>query len=426
MKRSLARTLGAAGVLACHLAGAQESQIDDARSASRAAPADASLSLRYGMTLRRAGHDAEAAQEFRRGMALPGGGQGGETGTMLRYELARSAIDRRDFWGAMSACKSMGNIPESHACIAEDHLLWGRATEALPETALALANGNPSYFAKVAEGLAYELEVKDDLAEASFRQAVEWSPKRWEAYVCLGRLLVRTGRHDEGVKALEQAVQLEPLGPEPAYELSRAMPANQVSAALLERAVRERPSYADALLRLAEVDLELGRLGPARTAAETAIRTIPNEASAYVVSGRVSLAEGKPDDAIKMGQRALALLANSARAKLLIADANAAKGEIDLAVEAYQAAYGLDPSSPAPMVRASVACHAAGRDTSARAFGERATHDFPQWGPGWVALGDALVAQGEMAAAKGAYETALKSTGPVDAAGVRTKLASIK
>jgi tetratricopeptide (TPR) repeat protein len=413
------------GGLYAHVCLAQESLLDAARGASRAAPMDPSLALRYGVALRRAGHDTEAAQELRRGAAVAGTAQN-ETVVMLRYELARTAIARRDFWGAMSACRSIGSLPASHACMAEAHLLWGRATEALPETALALANGNRSYEGKVSEGLSYELEVKDEAAEASFRQAIAWSPSQWEAHVWLGRLLVRTLRHDEGVASLRHAVELDPHGAEPAFELARVLPANAESAGLLERAVHEKTGYSQALLRLSEVDLELGRLKPAREAAEAAIKSSPNEPAAYVVSGRVSLAEGKPDDALKAGQKALSLLTNSARAKLLIADAYAAKGEIDLAIESYQAAYGLDPSDPTSMVRASVACHAAGRDTSARAFGERATHDFPQWGPGWVALGDALAAQGEIAPAKSAYETALKSTGPVDAGSVRNKLFTLR
>jgi tetratricopeptide (TPR) repeat protein len=424
MLRGLALALVLGGVALGNVCSAQESLLEGLHGSSHASPMDPMLALRYGIALRRAGRYGEAAQELRRGASLPTGGQG-DTGVLIRYEIARTAIDRRDFWGAMSACKSISLAPASHACIAEDHLLWGRATEALPETAQALANGTKNYEAKVAEGLAYELEVQDDKAEASFREAIAWNPDRWEAHVWLGRMLVRLLHHEDGVAELRKAVVLDPYGPEPAYELARTLPANTESASLLEKAVHDRPTYVLALLRLAEVDLELGRLAPARTAADAVVKISPSEPAAYIVSGRVSLAEGKPDLALKAGQQALALLSNSARAKLLIADANAAKGEVDLAIEAYQAAYGLDPSDVTPLVRASIACHAAGRDTSARAFGERATHDFPQWGPGWVALGDALAAQRETALARSAYDTALKSNGITDPASVRTKLASL-
>ncbi len=411
---------------------AQETQLDAKRAASRASPLDANLALHYGTALRRAGHAVEAATELRRGTTLPGSGQG-DTGVMLRYELARTLIDRRDFHGAMVACATIKSVPgaaaaaASHACAAEAHLLWRRASEALLETAQALEGGTKSYEAKVAEGLSFELQVKDIEAEAAFREAIAWRPDAPEAHVALGRLLVRTQRRDEGkVELWRAASELDPHGPEAAYELALVLPTTGDTAALLEKATREKPSYGLALLRLAEVDLELGRGDGARAAADAAIRINPGEPAAYVVSGRVALGEGKPDDALKAGQKALSILSNSAQAKLLVADAYSAKGEIDLAIEAYQAAYGLDPGDPTALVHASVACHAQGRDTSARAFGDRATHDFPSWGPGWVALGDALVGQGEKALARSAYETALKAQGPVDQASVRAKLAAVR
>src|SRR5262249_23676166 len=153
---------------------------------------------------------------------------------------------------------------------------------------------------------------------------------------------------------------------------------------LLARATRERRGYAAAERRLAEVQLALGHLPEARASAEAALKDDATDASTHVTYGRVLLAENKPADAIRAANSALKILANSAPAKLLIADAQAKKGEIDLALEAYQAAYGLDHSDPAPLVRASEACRAAGRNTSARAFGLKATQDFPTWGPGWV------------------------------------------
>jgi tetratricopeptide (TPR) repeat protein len=416
-----------------HVCAAQESLLEAGKGASQAVPLEPGAALQYGIALRRAGHLVEAAQELRRGAALPTAR--GDAGILLRYELARTAIDRHDFYGAMSVCRSIGSLPvssmraattASHACMAEDHLLWRRASEVLVETALALANGTRSYEAKVAEGLAFELQVNDAEAEASLRGAIAWKPDAWEAHAWLGLLLVRTLRHEDGVNELRRAVALDPNGPEPAYELARTLPANPESVALLERAVRERPSYVLALLRLADVDLELERLAPARQAAEAALKLNASEPSAYVVTGRVSLAEGKPDLALSAGQKALGLVPNSARAKLLVADAYAAKGEIDSAIESYQAAYWLDSGDVTPLVRASAACHAAGRDTSARAFGEKGTHEFPEWAPAWVALGDALAGQGEVLQARAAYDAALKSTGPIDTATVRAKLTALR
>ena len=56
----------------------------------------------------------------------------------------------------------------------------------------------------------------------------------------------------------------------------------------------------------------------------------------------------------------------------------------------------------------------------------KATQEFPQWGPGWAAFGDALAGDHEIAHARAAYESALKSGGPIDAAAVRRKMALLK
>ncbi len=421
------------GALPPRLAQAQESSLEGARAAARAAGGDPRAALAYGRVLRRAGRDTEAAQELRRGVAMTPATAPGAVGIELRWELARVAIARHEFQQAMAHCRSVGALPggatAGHACAAEAHLLWRRASEALLETAQALSGGVKSYEAKVAEGLARELQLEDDAAEASYREAIGWKPDAWEAHVWLGRLLIHRQKRDEGLADLKKARALDPHGPEAAFELAQAMGASGASAevaTLLESAVHERPTYAMALRRLADVDMALGRLEEARTAAEAALKSDPNDAASHLVMGRVAFAGAKWDDAIKEARAALVILANSAGAKLLIADSYAKKGEIDLAVESYQAAYGFDHSDPTSLVHASEACRAAGRDTSAKAFGEKAAKEFPDWAPAWVALGDALVANKEVASARVAYETALKSKGPLDAASVQRKISALR
>ena len=78
-------------------------------------------------------------------------------------------------------------------------------------------------------------------------------------------------------------------------------------------------------------------------------------------------------------------------------------------------------------MHASEACHAASRDTSARAFGAKAAQEFPNWAPGWVALGDALVGQKEIKDARDAYRKALAVTdGSIDRSAVAQKLAALQ
>ncbi|MEO6421067.1 MAG: tetratricopeptide repeat protein [Polyangiaceae bacterium] len=421
--------LAAASLGLAKPAYAQESAVESLKASAKATPLDARAALALGTGLLRAGHPLEAGQELRRGANLEAG-RSGDVAVDLHYALARVAIAQRDFGQAMVQCRVVGSItggaPLGHACAAEAHLLWKRASEALTESALAVAGGKKIGAAKLAEGHARELELKEPQAEAAFREAIAWKPDDVAAHVALGHLLVGLGKVDAGLVEIRAALQLDAHDPEALNALGHALPSGAEAISALENAVRERPTYKEALYRLAEIQLGFGRIPEARKAAFTAIKMDPQDTSLRVIAGKILLADGKPDEAINEAKAALTSIPNLAPAKLLIADAYAKKGEIDLAVENYQAAYGFDHDDPTPLVHASEACHAQGRETSAKAFGEKATRDFPTWAPGWVALGDALTADNETAGARTAYQTALKSKGPVDAAAVSRKMAALK
>jgi tetratricopeptide (TPR) repeat protein len=350
--------------------------------------------------------------------------------SQLYWEVARVHVDRRDLPQTMAACKQLGTLAGSaadgHACAADAHLLWQRATEALTETAAALASDPRCYEAKVAEGRAFELELDAPKAEASFRAAISLRADGVDAHLGLGRLLWKASNKSEGVTELRKALQLDPNGPEALYELGLATAPGDESMTLLDRATRERASFPEAWLALGAQQFAAGRLSDAKRAAEAAVRDAPGNGAAHVLLGKLAFAEGRVDDAIKEAEAALKILPNSAGAKLLVADGNVKKGELDRALEAYQAAWGLDHSDPTPLVHASEACHSGGRDTSARAFGAKATQEFPKWAPGWAALGDALAGQGEKVAAREAYRKALAAgEGTIDASAVQKKLAGL-
>jgi tetratricopeptide (TPR) repeat protein len=404
---------------------AQESQIDSLRTTARSNGSDAAAALALARALRRAGHVNEAIAETRRGIAI--GASKPDAMLELHWELARAHMDQHDFRQALGACGALGRLrgatADGHACAAGAHLVWLRASEALTETAAALASDPRCFEAKIAEGRAEDLALDFPKSEAAFRTAIAWRPQNADAHVLLGRLLWKNGAKDEARVELKRAVELDPNGPDALFALSTALSPSAETTTLLARATRERPSFAEAWLALARQDLSAGDIANAKSAAEEAVRNDPKSAEPHVLLGKVALADQRPDDAIKEGETALKILANMASAKLLVADASAKLGEIDRALEAYQAAWGLDHADPTPLVHASEACHAAGRDTSARAFGVRATQEFPEWGPAWSALGDALAAQGEKGAARDAYAKALTGNGPIDRDALRKKLA---
>jgi len=417
-------------------ASAQESAVADARERAQRAPANADASLAYGQALRRAGRESEALAELRRAASVAAGRP--ELAARAAWEIARTHIARREFEAAIGTCRSLLKPPPastapavqavSRVCAAEAHLLWRRGTEATAELAelakLKEAAPEVQYFGRLVQGRADELASRDAEAEAAYRSAIESADARPEAHVLLGALLRRTGR--DGTAELRRAVQLDGGDPVAQLELGRALPAGSPDAlAAFERAVAERPTFVEGLRALGEGYALAGRSADAKRTLAQVLKLAPNDVHSKVLSGRVALSEGRADDAIREGEAALKLMPNVQPAKLLVADAWAKKGEIDLAIEAYQAAFGLDHADPTPLISAAHACLAAGRVTSAKAFGARATKDFAASGPAWVALGDALAADKDAPGARTAYEKA-KKAGGVDAAALDGKLAKLR
>jgi tetratricopeptide (TPR) repeat protein len=405
-------------------ARAQEQRLGDLRAAARSSPSDADASLALGRALRRAGHFAEALTELRRGLSLAGG-RSGPGATSLRYEVARVYMDDHRFRDALGACQPLGKTALAHACAAEAHMVRRRATEALPEAELALQQDPQLYEARVVQAEAQWLEGSMDEAETGLRAAIAAEPKRIEARLLLGDLYVAQGKRGPALESLQAARSADPDDPDAAFAVGSALGPTNDGAAALEAAVAGRPSFGAAWARLADARLAQGRTAEAEKAAQTALKLDPKQADWHASLARVYEKQKRYAEALTEAHASLKILPNSASAKLVEADVYAAQGDIDMALEAYQASFGLARSDPTPLVHAANACLASSRETSAKAFAERSTQMFPEFGPGWVALGDVLVKGNERAAARRAYETAL-SRESVDAAEVRRKLGALR
>ncbi len=407
---------------------AQESGLTEAKERAKASPTSVDAALAYGRALRRAGRENDALTELRRGAVFAKGNDA----VRLNWEIARTHIAKRDHASAMAVCRGMKKLTNgaaaSHVCAAETHLLWRRGTEAKTELAeLAKLSGQSDevkFAAKLAEARILELASKEADAEAAYREAIRLSPSNPEPQVLLGAMLHRVGK--DGASFLKKAVELDSHDAVAWFELGRALPLGSAeSIAAFEKATTDRPTYTDAWRGLTEAYLAAKRPADAKRTASATLKLAPNDVFAHIAEGRVALFENRFDDAIKEAETAYKLMPNEGQSKLLLADTYAKKGEIDLALEQYKHATGLDPLNPTPLVNATNACIAAGRLTSAKAYGKRATADFPSYGPAWVALGDALAADKEPADARKAYETS-KKLSHVDHAAVDAKLAKLR
>ncbi len=100
----------------------------------------------------------------------------------------------------------------------------------------------------------------------------------------------------------------------------------------------------DALVALAEAQLDKGDLDAAGKSAEKASDTYAKSAAAYVVSGKLSLTRGEPDLAIGQAKKALELNPYDAKAYLVLGEAETRAGKTKEAMASYRKAAELYPS----------------------------------------------------------------------------------
>jgi tetratricopeptide (TPR) repeat protein len=402
---------------------AAQSTVDPLRAAAKASPKDAAAQLALGKAERRAGQFAEAASTLLRGASLATAR--GDVLTALRWELVHVRTDQRDAKLATKACDAFTGAVKD-ACRAEAWLIQNRATEALPLARKALASEPSLYEAKVAEARALAMSGLVAEAEVAFKSAIAAKVDRAEAHRFLGGLNAVGGKRDAAVLELTRAAAIDGDDPEIQLELGQAIGAGKEARDAFARATKTRPTFGLAHAELARVALDLGETAQGAAAAEEAVKLDGSSFLAHASLARARVAQARWDDALKEGETAKRLLPTSAVAELAIADARAGKGDIDAAVEAYQRAFSLDRQDPSALIRATRACLAASRPTTARGFADKVTSEFPKWAPAWLALADAAEKQGDKAHVRSALETAMKSDGPIDKDATKKRLEAVR
>lgn len=381
--------------------------------------------LSAARALRRGGLLVDAVSVLERGFAKA---RGNDTVAELRLELARTYLDQRQPKKALWECDKLHKLSprDEQICIAEASLYTRRGSIALPaaDAALALAPGN--YDALVAKGRSFSQMGQTREAEASLRDAIRAEPGRSPAHRYLAELLLAQGKTSEGVAALREARRIDPGDPEVLGLLGEALPVGAEARTVLEQAIAIRPTHAHARARLGVVLAAAGELDQAEKMLQEAISAEPRQAEWHAALGEVEVAKKKPDEALKSARAALKIVGNLGPAKLVEAKALAQKGDIDLAIEAFEAAYGFSKQDPSAPIAAARACLKGARLTTAKAFADRATEDFPKSGEAWDVLGDVAVALKDTPLAKSAYTKALAGDGLSDKDSVKRKLAQLK
>lgn len=200
--------------------------------------------------------------------------------------------------------------------------------------------------------LAALLETRGRYEEAiaSYRQAVEIDPQRWNAHQKAARLLYTDGRYREAVEHYRSAVQINPGATEARSDLAWLLVTQgEITEAVqhFRKVLELAPGNNEARLKLGLSLIYQGRLGEAIAHLQQVADAEPGNARARVKLGQVLGAQGNLDKAIDYFRQAVRLQPEDAETHESLGRALAKQGKKDEAFRHLSEALRILKSSPA-------------------------------------------------------------------------------
>ena len=186
-------------------------------------------------------------------------------------------------------------------------------------------------------------------AELVYRQVLSEQPKQVDALHLLGVLCVQTGRADEGVSLIQQALKLNGLAPAIHSNLGNALlaagrPPEAIAA--YNKALALQPQYPDALCNKGNALRELQQLEAAIACYDQAIALQPQLCTAWSNRGNALNGLHRADEALQSYDRALAIEPRFAEAWSNRGVTLTTLGRLDEALQSYAQALALQPDHP--------------------------------------------------------------------------------
>ena len=177
------------------------------------------------------------------------------------------------------------------------------------------------------------------------------------------------------------------------------------------RALERKPDYGDVHYNLALLLLTQGRLAEAETEAETFARLDKTRAAdGDGLLGTILLAQQRPRDSLPYFDRALQRSPEMSVARYWRAVAHLRLGQLDAAADDLQALIEPDNEDPNMMAMLAAVRLKQGHAPEALDLARRATARDPRSGDAWDAVGQALLASGDVDGAEAALRTGISAT----------------
>ncbi len=179
-----------------------------------------------------------------------------------------------------------------------------------------------------------------------WRDTVEKNPASWMARDNLAIALLRSGKGDEAMVHLRQALQLDPNNVETQSDVASALLQSgqvQESFPFLKRALEIEPNRAAVHYNLASAQMQTGLVREATGELRKVVEIDPTNVPAYSLLGNALLQAGRADESLPPLQKALSMDPDYAPAHFNLANTLLHLGRADEAVAHLQQVLTLDP-----------------------------------------------------------------------------------
>jgi tetratricopeptide (TPR) repeat protein len=248
-------------------------------------------------------------------------------------------------------------------------------------------------------------------ALAIWQDTVEKCPNNARAQLNLGDALLKTGKPQDAIGHLEQALRIKHDLPMAHNDLGMGLVQLgrlQEGIGHYEQALRVKPDDARAHYNWANALLQAGRVQEAISHYEQALRIEPDFATAHINLGDIYFGEGKVREAIGHYEQALQVAPDYAAAHNNLAVVLMGQGRLQEAIGHYEQAVRLQPDFAEAHYNLAVALERAGRVQEAISHDEQALRLKPDYAAAHNNLAVVLMGQGRLPEAIGHYEQALR------------------
>lgn len=193
-------------------------------------------------------------------------------------------------------------------------------------------------------GVHWQKQGRKELAQTSFRHALDLNPDHAEAMLNLALLLLPKGEIDQARSLLERAVELMPHEPDALNNLASVVAQfGQTDRAieLYRRVLKLQPHYAQAMANLAAQLVIKNQWEQATQLLEQSVKLNPGYAPARVMLGYCLHHAGRRAQAEEQYRKAQSLMPTLAEAYMRLAELYHDEGRIPLAIEQMEKALEL-------------------------------------------------------------------------------------